>query len=106
MSKHFPPMHITDMYLNKRYLDTRQRISQRHARMCESAWIHDDEVDVATCLMYAIDKDAFVVRLDVSEVCRLRGALFVCGGDYVGEGCGAVDCGFARAEEVEVWAVY
>ena len=99
-------MHITDMYFDKRYLHTRQRISQRYACMCEGAWIYDDEVDIAACLMYAIDKNAFVVRLDVSEVCGLRGALFVCGGDYVGEGCGAVDCGFARAEEVEIGAVY
>jgi len=74
--------------------------------MCESAWIYDDEVDIAACLMYAIDKNAFVVGLNVSEVCGLRGALGARGGDYVGEGCGAVDCGFARAEEVEVGAVY
>ena len=47
-----------------------------------------------------------MVGLDVREGYGLCGALGLRGIDNVRERCGAVDCGFAGAEEVEVWTVY
>lgn len=98
-------MNITDMHLDERYSDPGNGIPQRHTRMGEATGVNDDCIDVTAGFVDAIDDGAFVVGLEVGK-CHVEGArLLLRRGDYVREGGGAVDGGFAGTEEVEVGAV-
>ena len=68
--KAFPAIDVRNMYLDKRDCHTRQRITQRHAGMRESAGIDDDGLNpfFLRC-MDAINQLAFVVALETVQ-CR------------------------------------
>lgn len=104
-------MHVGDVDLDERDIHTRQRISQRDARVGEGTGIDDNRVDfVDPRLMDTVNEGAFVVGLETRD-----GDWFVgCGegraavlehGLYVGEGFAAVEMWLSGSEEVEVWAV-
>ena len=57
-----PRMNITNMQLNKRYSNTKQRISDRDARVRKPAWIDNYAVcAIGTRCLDAIDYGAFPV---------------------------------------------
>lgn len=94
------------MHLNKRHRNPDQRVPQRNTRVRQPARVDDDGVDAFRARgVDAVDEGALVVGLEVDEGGAERGGEGDGGGGDGGEGVGAVDCGLARAEQVEVWAV-
>ena len=58
--------------------------------MCETSWVDDNEVTVATGFLDAVDDGAFVVRLEGVE-CDVEGLYLGFGGCfYVCESCAAL----------------
>lgn len=105
VSERLPRMNIGDMTLNERNVNTQQRIANGDACVRECAGVDDNHVNIASCLMNAVDDRALPIRLESVEFRAQVGTLLVAGIDDIVEGCAAVEMGLAGAEEVEVRTV-
>lgn len=105
MSPRLSSMNIAHMQLNERDTHAQQRIADSNGGMRVRAGVDDDPVDMTARGLDAVHNGAFVVGLEgVEGAAVIRGDIGAVGLD-VGEGCAAVDVGFAGAQEVEVGAV-
>jgi hypothetical protein len=91
--------------LDDRSRERRQRIAQRHTRMCERAGIDQDTVDPIHGLLSPVDQRALVIRLETLELRPGR----LCEPEKhrvdLVERDRAVDLGLPRAEQIQVRAV-
>ena len=72
----FPCMHITDMYLHKRNVNSQQSISQCNTVMRKRCRIDHYSIDTfRPCLMDPVEEGAFPVRLEEGECCAPCGSL-------------------------------
>ena len=65
-----PLVYVGDVNLDERYINTEQCVPQRYTRVCESPWVYNNSIDLSSRFVYAVDDNAFVVRLDIFELDR------------------------------------
>ncbi len=107
LAEFFARMHIRQVDLDERYLRREEGIANRDAGVGIGRRIDDDEVDlVGSGLLDAIDDGAFTVRLEGLQ----SDAFLLCQTSQIsvdlGERIGAIDFRLARAEQVQIGAMY
>ena len=61
------------MHFNKRDSDTRERVTQGHARVGVTGWVDDDELDsLGFCPMHPVNELTLDVALEALKLCRAR----------------------------------
>jgi hypothetical protein len=107
LAEFFARTHIRQMDFNECYLRREECIANRDAGVGIGRRVDDDEVDlVGPGLLDAIDDVALAVRLEGLQ----RDTLLLCKSNQIqvdlGERIGTIDFRLARAEQVQIGAMY
>ncbi len=94
------------MDLDKRNLDGKQRIAHCDAGVCECPGIQQYVIGpVVFRLLNTIDDLVFGIALESGQVVAVLRCEGIESGLHVGQARGAIDAGFAGAEQIEIGTV-
>lgn len=104
--KLLPGKRVAEMNFNKRDLYRQQRIAQGDAGVRETTGVQNDKIDaVGRGLLHPVDQFVFGIALEGVERMPVIGRDFATAILDVRKARGAVNIGFACAQEVQVGAV-
>ena len=106
MTESFSRVHIGDVQLNERDINTKQGIPNSDTCVCEGSRIDDNHVNVAACLVDAIDDGALPIGLESIKLDVKSRALRASCFNNVVEGSTAVEMRLSCTEKVQVRAVH
>ena len=106
MPKLLPRKRVAEMNFDKRNLNGKERVTQRHARVREAPGVQDDEIDaIDGGLLYAVDEFVFGIALEAGQRVPEFGSDLGATRFDVRETRRAVDVGLAGTQKVQIGAV-